>query len=208
MVHRKLEVGPKATIEKFVGLVQTGVLAWSQAGEMLVNLVNDNPNVYSEIIKSNPNITFEMLLVFEKIGRRQIYPPLLMDNSPAARLLMGMPYEMQEKFSREPVEIVVELNGEVKLEKRYIKELSHYEAQQVFTECGVRPLEMQKEFIKTHGKRGRPKRKLDKGLGSFIIKLSPSGSPVIEKCADKILATQVRMFEKDGVQQCVVKLVR
>src|ERR1700742_3970979 len=64
----KLTVENEVSIETFVILVKSGIELWTRAGAILVSLVEKNPNIYSEVIQKNPDITFEMLLVFEKIG--------------------------------------------------------------------------------------------------------------------------------------------
>lgn len=196
------------SIETFVVLVKSGIELWTKAGEMLVKLVEQNPNIYSEIIAKSPTITFEMLLAFERMGRKQIYPPLLMDNSPAAKMLLELPYDMQERFSKEQVELVVSEDGDT--EKRYLKELNAFEAKQMFDSDGIRPVEKQKEYLKTHFRAGRKKATQNRAkcLGIFSIKISPSGAVVVERASTNTTAQSVYLFEKDGTQQGVIMLYK
>lgn len=198
-----------ASIPQFVELVNSGIELWSQAGGMLVHLVADNPNIYSEIISKHPHITFEMLLAFERMGRRQLYPALLMDSSPAAKRLLQLPYEAQEKFCKEPVEVVTEDGGHgLKTVKKYLKELSTNEANQVFDVASVRDIEGQRLYIKSHKPIGRPVKRVEpKSLGVFLLKLSPSGALVAEKASQETQATVVKLFAKNGTKQCLINVV-
>jgi hypothetical protein len=152
-----------------------------------------------------------MLLVFERIGRKQIYPPLLMDNSPGTRRLLEMPYDVQEKFSKEPVEIV--LNGDTQspvVEKRHVKELSASDSKLVFGPSRVRSVSEQVEYRKQHGPIGRMKksdREKQPTLGTYLIKVSPSGAVVMEKTNASVGAIDVRTQERDGIRQCLVRLI-
>lgn len=203
-----LSVDMQVSVETFIVLVRSGIELWTRAGEMLVKLVDSNPNVYAEIIEKNQSITFEMLLAFERMGRRQIYPPLLMDTSPGAQRLLELPYDVQERFCKEPVEIVVGENGSVPVvEKRYIKELSKYEARLAFDERGARPIEEQREFKKKHQPQGRKKRPAAPKATTYLLKLSPSGAIIAEKSSITVGAQPVKLFEKDGVKQCVIQLL-
>jgi len=151
-----------------------------------------------------------MLLAFEKMGRRQIYPALLMDTSPGAKRLLELPYECQEKFSKEPVEVVIDAsNGEIKTEKKYVKELSAYESNMVFDREGVRPKEAQAEYAKTHSKPGRKSIRVKEAdtIGTFVLKLSPSGQLVAEKSNSKVSWSQtITLHKTNGIKQAFVRI--
>lgn len=199
---------PAISVENFVILVKDGINAWSQAGEILVKLVEENPNVYTEIIRKTPTITFEMLLAFERMGRKQIYPPLLMDSSPGAKRLLELPYDVQERCCKDPVEVVIDAsNGVPVTAKKYIKELSEYESRVLFSSSAVRTIGEQAEFVKTHNKQGRkPHVKRAKVIGTYVLKVSPSGALVAEKTTEKALAAKIYLHVKDGVKQVVVNI--
>lgn len=204
----KLSVENEVSIETFVILVKSGIELWTRAGAILVALVEKNPNIYSEVIQKNPDITFEMLLVFEKIGRKQIYPALLMDNSPAAKRAMELPYEEQERLCKEQIEVLLPMrNGHDETTKKYLKELSIYESKMVIDRDGVRPIAKQKEFMATHGKQGRKKMENEpKFIGSYILKLSPGGALIAEKTSKRELATKIKFHEIDGTMQAAVNI--
>lgn len=207
-IDKKTDIG---SIESFINMVREGISLWHRAGELLIKLVDDNPNIYSDIIQRNSGITFEMLLVFERIGRKQIYPPLLMDNSPGARRLLEMPYDVQERFSKEPVDVVV--NGDMlapSVEKRYVKELSASDAKIVFGTSRVRSVSEQVEYRQQHNPVGR-KKKSDRAkeptLGTWLIKVSPYGAVVLEASNATIGVVDIRAHDKDGVKQCLIRLI-
>lgn len=204
----------KPPIEKFVSLVQAGIELWSSAGQLLVEMVNNDPNVYSEIMKRATFITFEMLLAFEKMGRKQIYPPLLMDNSPGAKRLLELPYDIQERFCKEPLDVVVEVmeSGEVKKQHKYVKELSEFESRMVFNGDSVRSIPDQADFKKTHSPRGRQPytKKEDKEnfIGNYSIKVSPSGAVVLEKSKSKLASKSLFLRELEGSKQITISLFK
>lgn len=195
-------------IDEFLGLVKGGMELWADAGAILVELVEKNPMVYSEIISANPSITFEMLVAFERMGRHQIYPPLLMDGSLGAKRLIDMPYETQEKFCKEPMAVVIDAsNGDPVVSMKHVKELNAYETKMVFDTDKIRTVPEQAEFAKTHNRQGRkPRQKNSKIIGTFTIKMSPSGGMVIEKSDSKTMCPKLVLYEKGGIKQCAVNI--
>lgn len=204
----KLSIEDNVSIETFVVFVKSGIELWTKAGEVLVKLVESNPNVYSQIMASNPAITFEMLMSFERMGRRQIYPPLLMDNSPAAKVLMSLSYELQEKYCNAQLEVLTNWqNGQPIIQKKYLKEMNAKEARLVFDGDGARDIEKQKSIL-TQPKVGRKPYGQNKkfSLGTFLVKTSPSGNVVLEKTDSNVFSQPVQLHVKDGIHQGVIEL--
>src|SRR5688572_23774076 len=88
-------------IDKFGKLVQPGIDAWNEAGKLLVLLMRQDSNIIPRIQAKFPDMSRDMIQVFERIGRKQIYAPLLADTSAAARKLLELPYQMQERYHKE-----------------------------------------------------------------------------------------------------------
>lgn len=198
------------SIETFVSLVRSGVELWIKAGETLVQMVDKDPSIYARIISQNSFITFEMLLAFEKIGRHQIYPPLLLDSSKGAKALLGMPYLLQEKYSKEQIEVAA-LNGggEPHVERKYFKELDADEIKIVFSDEAVRTVDQQREVLrKTPPKTKRYYRKREKLIkrGTFRVKVTPHGNVVLEPCEEKVVAQTLYVKAGDGFSTCVVEI--
>lgn len=139
----------KADIECFNAYLAEGVEAWVKAGQLLVKMVERNPNAYGIIVANNPHLSIDLLLAFEKIGRNEIFPYVLLDKSPGSRQLLALPYDIQVKHYKEPVEVVAKIiDGKPVVEKRLVSNLSKEEVQIVFGPNGIRSTAEQTELLK------------------------------------------------------------
>lgn len=127
---------PKTSIEEFVSLVSRGIDAWQAAGEKLVEAMDSDPGFLDKVRAAHPEISVEMLSIFERIGRKQVHAPLLADASVGARQLLELPYEIQVKYAAGSVDVITDFKSG-KVEKRRISELNRSEAKQVFVDGGV-----------------------------------------------------------------------
>ena len=140
-------------IRQFSELVAAGIVAWTKAGQLLCRLTEENPGAHAEIIADNPHLTPEVLVAFERIGRRELHPYLAMDSSPASRALAALPYDEQARLYREKVCVVVNtLDGPVERQKR-VCDLTKQEAGRVIGEKGIRTPAEQRKLL-------RPRRRL------------------------------------------------
>lgn len=75
-----------------------------EIGEVIVQMVDLDPNAYEAIVKEyHCNATW--LEMFEQIGRKQLLPELMMNNSYAARRLIHLPYNVQKQLYGKPIEV-------------------------------------------------------------------------------------------------------
>jgi hypothetical protein len=95
-------------IKRFADLVNQGVMAWIAAGEILVALVDADPEVFDEIIELNPHLNAAVLGRFEAMGRKVLHPQLLLHDSPGYQKLAQMPFSVQERYLDTPIPLVVE----------------------------------------------------------------------------------------------------
>lgn len=95
-------------IKQFTDLVRQGVEAWIKAGEILVELVDDDPQVFDKIISDNPHLNAGILGRFELMGRHALHPQLLLHDSPGYQKLSQMPFSVQERYLDEPLPLLVE----------------------------------------------------------------------------------------------------
>lgn len=186
-------------VREFATLVSAGIDAWVKAGEVLVEMVDGNPNAYSIILRECPHLSVDMLLAFEKIGRREIYPYLLLENCPGARMLAKLPFVLQNKYYKEPVEVLVGwMNGKPIVAKKEMRLMTKPEAERVFTANGVRSIEEQKALLPPPSRSSDPlpnqmglgqivngKRALKRGdvqsLGQFTLGRSADGELILKK---------------------------
>src|SRR5579862_1583816 len=96
----------KEQARRLADFIQEGVESWVKAGKMLVQMVDANPNAYTIIQQECPHLSPNVLLAFEKIGRLEVCPWLLLDNSDGAKRLLQLPYKLQNEFYKKKVEVL------------------------------------------------------------------------------------------------------
>lgn len=187
----KLEID-NAKIQRFSALIAAGIEAWSMAGRLLAEMMDSNQNTLAIIQRECPHLSLDTLLAFEKIGRRQINPYLLIDNCPGARHLLALPFALQDKYYKEKVDVLVgwERLKPIITSKLY-QQMSKDEAVRVFTSKGARSIEEQKELFpppESQYSRKEPQRRMghmttigyyklvqDKGTSVRLVKMDAPG---------------------------------
>lgn len=134
-------------IARFCDLVQAGMDSWVEAGKLLIEIKRDNPNAFREITRAHAGISLETLHCFERLGNRELYPPLLLDGSMGARRLMKLPYEQQVRLFNTEISVATIRRGDVVTESKKLQELTAKEAEVAFSESGVRPLSEQQRMV-------------------------------------------------------------
>ena len=140
----------QAKIDSFIGYFREGVQAWIKAGEMLVEMVEEDPYVYDYIINQCPTLNAGILGRFEQMGRKTLHPQLLLTASPGFAKLQKLPFSMQERYIDEPVPMIVhtEAGTDVLLVKA--KDMTKEQAAQVFAPGRVRTEGEQKAWLMQH----------------------------------------------------------
>lgn len=136
-------------IEQFTQLVQRGIDAWTEAGRLLVKMIEDNPNAKAEIVEACPDITEEILSRFEAIGRNQLHPKTLLNNSPGMRRLRSLPFSDQTRYLNSPVPVLVRTESGVDTLQVAVQNLTHQQALQVFASGTVRSPEAQRAYLES-----------------------------------------------------------
>jgi hypothetical protein len=137
----------QAKIETFIQHFRRGVEEWIAAGEILVEMVEEDPYVYDYIINQCPTLNAGILGRFEQMGRKTLHPQLLLTASPGFAKLQKLPYSMQERYVTEPVPMIVhtEAGTDVLLVKA--KDMTKEQAAQVFAPGRVRTEGEQKAWL-------------------------------------------------------------
>lgn len=134
-------------IQSFLELFKQGYDAWVKAGELLVKMIDQNPSVIDDIIDRYPDMNAGILRQFEKMGRKQLHPLLLIESTPGETRLARLPYSEQLKYLEKPVEIVVETDDGPDLMQIQTKHLTRAQAEQVFAKDHVRTAAEQRAWI-------------------------------------------------------------
>ena len=193
---------------KFAGLVNAGVNSWTQAGRLLVEMVDQDPDTFKKITTLHPAISHEMLAIFERIGRNQVYPYLLLDTSPGCRKLLELPYESQVEIFKHGVDVVVDLKRgtrEPVVERKRIQQISSFEASVVFADGELRSVERQAS-IKEMASGIRPK-KINREVAEAHVKtwgayriVIKDGKPQLKK-EEKFGKIKLVVYVKPGLNQ-------
>lgn len=122
---------------KFAELIQQGIDSWVEAGKFAAKKIDEDPGFVDAVCDQFPHITPEMVLRFQQIGLRQIHPHLLLCDGPGPRRLRQLTYELQDKYSKEPVELLVKTGDDWETLKVDIRNLTPDQAIQVFSRTGI-----------------------------------------------------------------------
>ena len=132
-------------------LVGQGIEAWIEAGKLLCEIVEDEPQAMLTIARKHPYLTPDVLETFLRIGRKQLHPYLVIDTSPGAQKLASLPYESQVEMYDAPVTLVVRTKDGIHERRKRISELSSKEVATVFDGQRVRTTAEQATFLRTRG---------------------------------------------------------
>jgi CRP-like cAMP-binding protein len=143
----KATLTKSATVDQFLTLFKEGYDAWVKAGEVLVELIDANPQVIDEILDRYPDINAGVLRQFEKLGRKQLHPLLLLESTPGESRLARLPYSEQVRHIDKPVEIIVETDAGPDTMQVETKHLTRLQSEQVFAKDHVRSLAEQRAWL-------------------------------------------------------------
>jgi hypothetical protein len=144
-------------IQTFAALIQQGIDAWTEAGKLLVQMIEKDPNSKQEIMDSCPDITDEILARFEAIGRNQLHPKTLLNNSPGMRRLRRLPFSDQSRFIKENVPLLVRTETGTDILQVAVKNLTAQQALQVFATDCVRAPEAQRTWLESKKRKYTPR---------------------------------------------------
>jgi hypothetical protein len=95
------------TIERFMELFQKGYEAWVEAGKLVSEQLETDPDFAEKVHDAHPEISCDIIYAFDRLGRKELYPKLLISDSPGAKRLRRLPYSSQEKYCKEPVPLLI-----------------------------------------------------------------------------------------------------
>jgi hypothetical protein len=131
-------------VEEIISLINKGVECWQKAGQLIAKNMDENPDFVDQICDQCKDISLETIYRFEQIGRQQLYPNLLLNDSPGVRRLRRLPYNLQKKYANEPVTLLI--SGGETLETD-VRNLTPNQAAQVFSGNRLRTISEQRAYI-------------------------------------------------------------
>ena len=137
------------SIKRFNELVTEGVRAWTEAGKLLVQIVDSDPQAYDKILGEAQGLTRAHLAKFEAIGRGQIEPRLLLNGSIGYQRLSKAPLSDQRRALNDGIPLY-EPTADGETTHRIVRpeDLNPFEASQVFAPGGaIRSPEEQRAYL-------------------------------------------------------------
>lgn len=145
---------PKMTItqinkqlDRFVELYIKGSESFVQAGEILVELVDQDPHTYDYILRKFPKLNPTVLSKLEQMGRKTLHPQLLFNNSGGYAKLQRLPYSLQERYIDEPIPLVVHTESGTDILLVKAREMTRDQANQAFGTGRIRTEGEQKAYL-------------------------------------------------------------
>lgn len=138
------KTGLAINVSEFVRLVHAGIEAWEQAGQILVQLRNEDPSVFQRITSEYEFITMDALEIFYAIGMRTLYPLVMLLPKHICNTVRTMRYDAQKKVCTEPIQIVSRMVGDKPvIERKSVAKLSERECKRALFPKGNRSIEWQ-----------------------------------------------------------------
>jgi hypothetical protein len=153
----KLTKTQQEKISQFSQLCQAGIDAWVEAGKIIVELVEADPQVFDKIIEFDKRMNAGILGRFEQMGRGVLHPHLLLNDSPGYEKLSLMPYSVQERYIEEPLPLIVETDNGTDVLLVKVKDMTLAQARQAFASGRVRTEGEQRAWLMDQrAKKARP----------------------------------------------------
>lgn len=208
-----------AEIEHFALNIRQGIDHWRTAGKLLVDMTKKHPEAMTRI-REKTGLSDSVLQTFARIGRNEIWPPLLVDSSLGARKLLECHYQDQKRYAEEPIDVVIEWkDGKTKTIKKKVSDLNRAECAVVFDgRGGINNLDQQGFRLRGETpmklatlKHSDPApvyqapRAVNVDIGYFSVVMNPDGTVTQEPCGKSAMAQPVRLVKNGkGYQSAIV----
>lgn len=134
-------------VESFVELFQRGYDAWIEAGKIVAGALESDPDFAEKVHAKHPEISCDTVYAFDRLGRKELHPKLLISDSPGAKKLRRLPYSVQERYCDAPVPLLIKNENGWEVLMASVFNLTTDQANQVFDGDGVRPDGAQRTWL-------------------------------------------------------------
>jgi hypothetical protein len=139
----------RSSVTQFAELVQRGVECWLDAGKIVCAEIDNDPDWPDKVHEQHPEIGLATIYSFERIGRMELHPQLLVADSPGARKLRQLPYSLQVKYTNSPLEVLTKTETGWEQLLVGVHNLTSKQANQVFDANNIRTPEAQRAWIES-----------------------------------------------------------
>ena len=143
------ELTKSNVIGQFAELVFKGIELWTQAGKIAAEAIDADPEWPEKVKTTHPEISLDVVYAFDRIGRGQLHPKLLVNDCPGYVRLRNLPLPEQERFIENPVDLLVKTPGGWETLRVSVLNLTPAQARQVFDKKSVRTLAAQRAFLES-----------------------------------------------------------
>ena len=101
------------SLESLKSAIDAGIESWKAAGIAIVDLIDNHGMTLGQISESinSPVVNPNVLAQFERIGRNQVLPRLLVASFPAAKAMQKLPLSEQRRLLDQGTDVMVMRTG-------------------------------------------------------------------------------------------------
>jgi len=154
-VHSTAILPIEKEIEAFRHLYDQGIQSMVQAGKLLAEMSDRDPNLFDKLVKRFPDLTYERLQLLVEVGLGNVNPQHLINSSYVSHKLLQMPPKVQREIESHPVPVLTHREDAFFVEHKNMDDLSRREVDLVFdTASGqIRPLDEQQAILSDRKKK-------------------------------------------------------
>ncbi len=134
-------------ISKFVSLFQQGYEAWIEAGKIVSASLESDADFADKVHAAHPEISCDTVYAFDRLGRKELHPKLLISDAPGSRKLRRLPFTLQEKYTEQPVKVLVKNSKGWDTLEISVFNLTPDQANQVFDGDSIRSEAAQRAWL-------------------------------------------------------------
>ena len=138
---------PKHYIQEFTGLFEQGRQCWLKAGKTLAEAVDKIPGFMALLEENCPQFPPRFLKRMVDLGRGALHEELMITASRGEECLARLPYSWQEKFVKQPVELLVKSSDQWDTLLVPVPDLTPEQCRQVFDGACVRTTAQQRVYL-------------------------------------------------------------
>jgi hypothetical protein len=134
-------------VDRFIQSVLGAMANLQEAGEIAAQAIDQDQDWPDKVVDKCPDMTIAFIRKIEAVGRKKLHPRLVVNESPGVRRLARLPYSLQEKYSVNPVPLLINKNGNWETLQVDVRNLLPDQARQVFSDDGLRDSSGQRAWI-------------------------------------------------------------
>jgi hypothetical protein len=191
---------PNSQIDSFISKVEMGVQWFNDAGELLVRMLDRDPDVFTDILaQSNVHwLTRDVLYVFEQIGRKKLAVEAMFLPKHVLNHMLALPPATQAAIATQPVPVVSGItHGRHQVVSKPAAQLTRREAATAIGPQGLRSPEEQARLVMPSHK--------EETVGRFTVTLM-NNRPFIRHSTHKGPATKVLVAAGGSAEIELVKV--